>query len=477
MRLASCINEIALTVLLSFPSFAAAATAHESNYKGWKTLELKNEYVSAQLAPDIGGRIIQFQLGDHEFLWVNKDLAGKMPPDTGLGPKGEWLNYGGDKLWPAPQGWSGPDEWPGPPGADIEGKPHKASIVTAQGTTATIMHISPKDPYSGIQFSRRISVTDGAAGLRIESTMTNVDTKPRRWGIWEVTQLGCEAADGKGWNKDAWAYSPINPKSIFPKGFKVLYGPENNPAWQPDAKANMFRAHYVRQVGKVGLDSMAGWLAFADGQTGHVLVERFATFPEKKYPDNASVEFWLQAPGSIVTGGKETVIKDTPQDAPPYMEAEVLSPFAELKQGDSYTFRNEWYATTLDKDWLSSPISHCTENALILEPVECVYNYWNGQLWFVRLEGRLGVFRTGKLGIRLVDQKGFLTGSVITNVNVRPDVPLDLSKILKSDLADALKLKHGRRGEVILFIADPKGNSLGELARGKLDAALWHGYD
>jgi len=108
-----------LAVLAAAP--APGASAGKSTYRGWESLALSNGLVEVQIVPQIGGRVIQFKLGDHEFLWVNPQLAGKLPPPSGLGPKGEWLNYGGDKLWPAPQGWGGDDQWPGPPDAVLDG--------------------------------------------------------------------------------------------------------------------------------------------------------------------------------------------------------------------------------------------------------------------------------------------------------------------------------------------------------------------
>ena len=84
---------------------------------GWDTVCLSNRYVSLQIVPSIGGRVMAYGLGKENVLWVNPGLAGKAPPASGVGPAGEWLNYGGDKLWPAPQGWDNAEQWPGPPDA------------------------------------------------------------------------------------------------------------------------------------------------------------------------------------------------------------------------------------------------------------------------------------------------------------------------------------------------------------------------
>ena len=403
---------------LYFPCGVAASEVKESNYRGWKTLELTNGLIDVQVAPDIGGRIIQFKLGDFEYLWVNDQLAGKMPPPTGVGPKGEWLNYGGDKLWPAPQGWSGENEWPGPPGPAIEGTPHEGSIVTAKGKTVAVQLISPKDKSTGIQFSRTINLWDGASGVRMHFVMRNIDKKPRRWGIWQVTQINCGDRQGSGYDKNIWAYCPINPKSIFPKGFKVLFGSAANPAFQPDPDKKMVRVHYERQVGKIAMDSMAGWLAVVSGD-GHAFVERFKCFPDKKYPNDASVEFWLQGPGKFTAAGKENEIADNPVDAPPYLEAEVLSPLAELKPGKTYLFSNEWFATNLGGKF---SVLDCTEVGVMSEPFTAKMD---GES--LLLAGRFGVFYEGYLILAFLDEKGKQIKLSVLNVPTTPAKPLVLS--------------------------------------------------
>ena len=59
------------------------------------------------------------------------------------------------------------------------------------------------------------------------------------------------------------------------------------------------RVNYQYQVGKIGLDSPAGWVATVDGASGAVFVQRFQFEPGKEYPDGSSVEFWLNGVGKI----------------------------------------------------------------------------------------------------------------------------------------------------------------------------------
>lgn len=95
----------------------------------WEGQVLNNGLIELTVVPDIGGRIIQYKLGDYGFFWVNPELVNSTPPASGLGPDDSWLNYGGDKLWPAPQGWDNDRQWPGPPDAVLDGQPYACEVL------------------------------------------------------------------------------------------------------------------------------------------------------------------------------------------------------------------------------------------------------------------------------------------------------------------------------------------------------------
>ena len=190
--------------------------------------------VELQIVPEIGGRIIQFTLAGKEFLWVNPRLAGKMPPSGGLDADGGWLNFGGDKLWPAPQGWDNDRQWPGPPDAVLDGQPYRAESL-AGGAAARLT--SRDDPRSGIRFSRTLVRFPAATACNFEATMKNIDTKPRRWGIWADTQLNAGKPDRSGFNPLLRACCPLNPDSRFPRGYRVIFGEERQSVLSPRPRA------------------------------------------------------------------------------------------------------------------------------------------------------------------------------------------------------------------------------------------------
>jgi len=445
----------AILMVLAAALPAMGSEAKKAEYRGWASLALTNGLVEVQVVPEIGGRVIQFKLGDFEYLWVNADLAGKKPTPDGLGPNGAWLNYGGDKLWPAPQGWSGDQEWPGPPDAVLDGSPHAAAIVEPAGASAAVKLTSLEDKRSGIQFSRVIRVYGGAARVGFDSTMKNISTKVRRWGIWQVTQLNAASRTGEGYNKQIRCYSPTNPRSRYARGYGEMFGLVNNPQFGlvkgPAEGETLFRAHYQRLVGKAGLDNSAGWAATVDGAAGYAFVERFTYFPGKTYPDNASVEFWMSGPGQIVTGTTIADIKEDPIETPYLVESEILSPFAELRPGETCAFHVDWYAARIGGNY---PVLDCTPLG-----VTCVPLLARAAGGKVRLEGRFGVFYAGKAEGVLLDALAKECGRFEVKAVVSPSAPLLVSAEgpLPAEAATAC-----------LVITDAAGKAIGEVARAKI---------
>ena len=353
----------------------------ESSYRGWKSLMFRGNGVELQIVPECGGRVMQFALGGKEFFWVNPRLAGKLPPPRGLAADGGWLNYGGDKLWPAPQGWENDAQWPGPPDAVLDGQPYRAELIDGG---AALRLTSRDDPQSGIRFSRTVRPLPGRSGVQFEATMTNVDAKPRRWGISAHTQLNAARRDGSGFNPLLRAFCPLNPHSKFPRGYRVIFGEENNPSFRADRRRGLVCVDYRYRVGKIGVDSPGGWAATVDGASGAVFVQRFAYDPDKEYPDGASVEFWHNGVGTIHAYNKDIVLPANAAENPFVFESELLSPLARLAPGESCTWRYEWFAANVGGDF---PVLGCNDVGVVSEPLRAARL---GDGW--RLTGRFGVF-------------------------------------------------------------------------------------
>ena len=129
---------------MATPATSYQAKLEKTQYKGWSVYRLSNGVISLFIAPDLGGRAIQLQLGDQEFFFVNNDLAGKVLPPEQNNVKAGWANYGGDKVWPAPEGWMNDSEWPSIPYYVLDG----SGTVSLDGSEhpvqkGSLVHIPP----------------------------------------------------------------------------------------------------------------------------------------------------------------------------------------------------------------------------------------------------------------------------------------------------------------------------------------------
>ncbi len=70
---AACHAVVVLLILAAAAVSAHAQVARESQYHGWKTLEMSNQLVTVQVAPQLGGRVIQYELDGFECFWVSRD--------------------------------------------------------------------------------------------------------------------------------------------------------------------------------------------------------------------------------------------------------------------------------------------------------------------------------------------------------------------------------------------------------------------
>src|SRR3989442_9460552 len=89
---------------MATPATSYQTKLEKTQYKGWSVYRLSNGVISLFIAPDLGGRAIQLQLGDQEFFFVNNDLAGKVLPPEQNNVKAGRANYGGATILPAPGG-------------------------------------------------------------------------------------------------------------------------------------------------------------------------------------------------------------------------------------------------------------------------------------------------------------------------------------------------------------------------------------
>ena len=177
------INRICVLVcLLGTIASAQAAGIHNTEYHGWNAFILSNGTVEAIIVPQVG-RVMQFRFtGEQDGpFWENEATLGK---SADPGSK-EWLNFGGDKTWPAEQA-----QWPKimnrewPPPATFDSTPVKAIAEKKR-----IRLEYPVDPHYGIRVTRWVELDPQKNIMRIRTRYEKVQGDPVKVGVWVITQL------------------------------------------------------------------------------------------------------------------------------------------------------------------------------------------------------------------------------------------------------------------------------------------------
>ena len=356
-------------------------------FRGWDAARIANRFVQVTAVPDIGGRVMAYDLGDHPFLFVDPHLAGRLfspEENQGDGSLAAWKNYGGEKTWPAPQGWETDAEWHGPPDPVLDSGRYRLEELGSDGSQAAMTMISPPDPSTGVEICRRFGLGTGSSRVQVDLSFRNIAERTIRWGIWDVVQLaaGMELPNGEQVHDPSCCVTaPVNPHSRFARGFNVMFGAEDNPQWQ--VRDGLLHAAYQWQIGKIGLDSTGGWIAFYKGSRGKAFVERFAYVPDGEYPDGgATLECWTVGAGQVAN-------LDYAGSGIYLMETEVLSPMCTITPGNSASFALEWESCALDGPVMDVQAGGCSSRPLDVRSA--------GDRR--QLTGSFGVFDAGELRI------------------------------------------------------------------------------
>ena len=191
--LSAIVAALAVTSGAQQPANSSANTfaAHLDNidYRGWHAIRLSNGLISLIIVPQIGGRAIQLKLGDQELFFVNPAFAGKVLTEADENPStGQW-NYGGDKVWPAPEGWLSDDQWSSIPDYPLDGKPATATVITNNSVKSRFA--SPAPPSLALASSSNAPITSSQALPASASSKSCAISAAARFagasGIWSST--------------------------------------------------------------------------------------------------------------------------------------------------------------------------------------------------------------------------------------------------------------------------------------------------
>jgi len=363
----------------------------------WFSLNVSNGFVAFSVVPSIGGRVMDLALGEIQVFYSNPRLRGKALSDQAtLG-----RNYGGSKVWPAPQGWTSEREWPGPPDPVLDCGPYGWRVEFDAGVAKVHLE-SPHDEYTGITMRREIIISSASSSVEVLHTMRNTSPRPVCWSIWQVTQVdACKGLE---------IFVPAT-------GFHQTFGDKSYPNVSFNADGKRVCLKYKDQVAKLAMAADQGWFASLDRARGFVLAETFPITPGASYPDGAPVAFWISGHGTFTLHGDQ-VDMSAGDGCDPHVETEIMSPLTSLEPGEHCNFRTMWHLAAVDAQEIIS-VNRCGAVGASLA-------VHSGSP--ARLTGSFGTFRDAKLELVAHDRASQVVGTYdLGEVNPRRPVLLDRS--------------------------------------------------
>ncbi len=438
-RFPTLFSVIALPALLGLPLQSQATSAsgcqvRATNYLGWNAEEMSNPWVKLEIVPQIGGRLIQVTFGGHDFLYINPLLRGQVIPleSKAYGDR----NYGGDKIWPLPEGNQDEQHWSG--GGNLDAAPFTLQVLST-GPTCAVRLTGPVDPEIGQRYIRDISIRADTPVISFHVVMQNMSGYPRTWSEQTITEYPTSHPSGSdNFNTKFWGETELNPASAYLNGYHVRTGPADNPAFT--VHDGTFRVRWNNIMQEVWIDSQSGWLAAVDGSTGYTMVERHRIDPTAVYPGKASIIFYSTGEP---TPPPAKAHNTEPREGP-FVEAEMNSPMVELAPGESYAMDTQWYPTRMGEDFKTT-----TYSGVIGTPLTATATPAG-----LILSGSFGVFYAGDLVVHLYARGARSTAKLMSVV---PTELVHLHTIIQAPqntirvsvhLVDSNGLDRGPLGEV-----------------------------
>jgi hypothetical protein len=270
-------------------------------FHGWSALRLRNGHQRVTIVPAIG-RVMGLDFAEgatsQDPLWRHPRLGAELAADDN-----GWINYGGDKAWPAPQ-----SDWPNiagrrwPPPVTFDARPFTFSVDGSQ-----VEMLSAVDPAYGLRVRRRIKLFDDL--MFITTTYEKVAGAPVRVAVWTITQLEPP--------ERMFALLPRRPS--FEGGYR-----NRMPAPPRDVRVDGRLLSLGRDpVDKTMIGSDADALLWI-GQGRDLVIENVS---ETVSPQPGEPRSWPD--------GAHAQIYTSPDGPEAYVELELLGPLAELRSGQS----------------------------------------------------------------------------------------------------------------------------------------------
>lgn len=287
---------------------------NDISYDGYYAYQLRNEEISLIVLPEVGGRIVSYNVFGHEFLYTLPELKGREYNLAGIVDIKSYrrdLDYvpaGGYKTWLSPQ-----SKWGWPPYLDLAIGDYYVEYEVGEEELKFKL-TSPHCRETGMRLSRTISLRADENKVKIKQGMKNDSAETREYGLWDVTQL-----KGRG-------------KIIFPlqsrEDLIFLRDSELGSEVEIEEVAGELIA-VVDCLGerefKLGTSFSAGWVLTVVEKEEEKLgyLKEFPVFTDSNFGHDCAVEAF-----------------DTSDYN--YFEVEVHGPVKELEMGEESSFVEEW---------------------------------------------------------------------------------------------------------------------------------------
>ena len=275
-------------------------TIEKTAFQGWPNCyRVSNGTVEFIATTDVGPRIISFGfVGGVNLFFVREDFAGQ----TG---GSEWKNYGGHRLWHAPEDKVRT--------YDPDNSPVQAKVI-ANGLVLTM----PPEKSSGIQKEIEITLDPVSTEVRVIHRLRNSGAWPVELAPWAISVM----APG------GFAIAPLptsfHPDRLLPNRALTLwpYTDMRDDRWLWGADYVLLRQKVVQgqERTKVGINNNLGWAAYY--LKPYLFIKRFTYVEGARYPDfNSSLE--------VFSNNR-------------MLELETLAPLATLQPGALVAYEERW---------------------------------------------------------------------------------------------------------------------------------------
>jgi hypothetical protein len=269
-------------------------------YNGWPNcVEIKNEYIQLVVTTDVGPRIIHCSAAGSDF-----NLFHQREEQQGRTNSGEWLIYGGHRLWTSPQMGSRPNQ------LDNSPAPYE---ITDDG----IILFPDEEPATKIQKWMKISVSNDEPRIKVTHRIYNRGLWPVKLAPWALSVM----------REGGVEFFPIprdRPPDYMPN-YAICFWPWTRPN---DHRFTLGEKYIIlrqdpkdEQAFKIGFRNTEGWGAYL--QKGFMFVKIYKPVPNGDYPDYGS--------------SFETYTDKY------FIELESLGPLQEIDPGAYAEHTEEWY--------------------------------------------------------------------------------------------------------------------------------------